>query len=216
MNSAMDDGIGLVLQTLRENNLEQNTLIFFFSDNGGPPENVAPTHNDPLRGNKGQVYEGGIRVPFVVQWLGRLPESKIYDEPVCSIDVFPTAAALAGGKVPADRKIDGVNLLPYLLGEKTGSPHERLFWRTGGGATWAVREGRYKLLKTADTGPELYDLQADIGEAKNIASEKPDIARQLLKAHDEWNAELVPPIFESPQGGQKKKKQPAAKGNAIQ
>jgi len=215
MNSAMDDGIGLVLQALRENNLEQNTLIFFFSDNGGPPYTVAPTHNDPLRGNKGQVYEGGIHVPFVVQWLGRLPEGKVFDEPVCSIDVFPTAAALAGAKVPSDRKIDGVNLMPYLLGEKSGAPHERLHWRTGGGTTWAVREGRYKLVKMTEAGPELYDLQADIGETKNIASEKPDVAKRLLKAHDDWNAELVPPIFESPGAGQAKKKK-TTKAKAIQ
>ena len=195
MASAMDDGIGRVLETIRENNLERNTLIFFLSDNGGPRNEALPAHNDPLRGHKGDLFEGGIRVPFVMRWLGHLPEGTVYDEPVSALDIFPTAAALAGATVPSDRKMDGVNLLPYLLGEKSGPPHARLFWRTGGGITWAVREGRYKLVQNDPGAPELYDLSADIGETKNIAKENGEVVRRLLQAQAAWNAELIPPLW---------------------
>ena len=195
MTSAMDDGIGQVLQTLREQNLERNTLVFFFSDNGGPRNEALPAHNDPLRGHKGDLFEGGIRVPFVMRWLGHLPKGEVYDEPVSAIDVFPTATALAGAKLPSNRKPDGVNLMPFLLGEKSGAPHPRLFWRTGGGVTWAVREGRYKLVQNDPGPPELYDLSADVSETKNIAKENGEVVRRLLQAQGNWNAELIPPLW---------------------
>ncbi|MBI5821817.1 MAG: sulfatase-like hydrolase/transferase [Verrucomicrobia bacterium] len=212
MTSAMDDGIGLILRALRDNGLERDTLVWFFSDNGGPPYNVSPTHNDPLRGNKGTLYEGGIRVPFVVQWRGELPEGTVYEQPVISLDVLPTAATLAGAKLPGGLKLDGVNIVPHLKGESKGPPHERLFWRTGGGAAWAVREGRYKLLKPGkDAALQLFDLNSDIGEAKDIVSEKPDVVARLQKAHDAWNTELIPPLFESPKPAAKKKARQAGR-----
>ena len=211
MTSAMDDGVGLVLNALREHELERNTLVFFFSDNGGPPPTVAPTNNEPLRGHKGAVFEGGIRVPFVVQWRGRLPEHTVYDEPVISLDVFPTAAALAGAKLPGGLKLDGVNIVPHLAGEAKQPAHPVLHWRTGGGATWAIREGRYKLLQAAkDAAPQLYDLQSDIGESKDIAPEKPELVAKLKQGHEAWNAELVSPIFESPKAAPRKLKREAA------
>jgi len=215
MTSAMDDGVGQVIEVLRDNGLERDTMVWFFSDNGGPVETVAPTHNDPLRGHKGAVFEGGIRVPFVVTWPARLPKGKVYDEPVISLDVFATAAALAGAKVPASHKLDGVNIVPHLTGKAKEPPHAVLHWRTGGGATWAIREGRYKLLQAAkDTAPQLYDLQSDIGETKDIAAEKPDVVTKLKQAHEAWNAELIPPIFESPRPAAKKAKK-AAKAKAA-
>jgi arylsulfatase A-like enzyme len=200
----MDDGIGQVLAAVKEAGIEKDTMIWFFSDNGGPPPNVAPTDNTPLRGNKGQVLEGGIRVPFVVQWRGRLPEGAVYDQPVISLDVFATAAALAGVPTPADRKMDSVNILPHLLGEVKTPPHDWLHWRTGGGATWAVRMGQYKLVHLGEGTEQLYDLNADSAEAKDLAGEKPDLVEQLRKGHDAWNAELIAPIFESPRSGRKR------------
>jgi len=212
MNSAMDDGVGRVLAALRDNGIERDTMIWFFSDNGGPPYNVAPTHNDPLRGNKGTLYEGGIRVPFVVHWRAGLPEGTVCEQPVISLDVLPTAAALAGAKLPDRLKLDGVNIVPHLKGEVKTPPHERLFWRTGGGASWAVREGRYKLVKPGkDASPQLFDLKNDIGEAKDLVGEKPDVVARLQKAHDAWNAELIPPIFESPKPAARKAKQAGRK-----
>jgi arylsulfatase A-like enzyme len=212
MNSAMDDGIGRILRALRDSGIERDTMVWFFSDNGGPVETVAPTRNDPLRGHKGTLYEGGIRVPFVVQWRAGLPEGAVCEQPVIALDVLPTVAALAGAKLPDSVKLDGVNIAPHLKGEAKTPPHERLFWRMGGGASWAVREGRHKLVKPGkDVAPQLFDLNKDIGEAKDLTGEKPDVAARLQKAFDAWNAELIPPIFESPRPAAKKAKQAARK-----
>jgi len=189
MLSAMDDGVGRVLETLRKANLEDNTLIFFVSDNGGPtPGNTS--RNDPLRGYKAQVLEGGIRVPFMVQWKGRLPGGKVYDQPVIALDVHPTVAAAVGASV-ADSKLDGVDLVPYLSGTKKGVPHDRLFWRFGEQS--AIRMGDWKLAKLADGAPQLYNLAKDIGEANNLAASEPAKLKELQAAYDEWNAQLMEP-----------------------
>jgi arylsulfatase A-like enzyme len=207
MICAVDDGVGELRTALRARGLEKDTLIFFFSDNGGPTA-VTKCSNHPLRGAKGQVYEGGIRVPFLVAWPGKLRSGQRYAQPVCSIDVFATAAALAGAKLPSDRAMDSVDLLPFLEGKKRGAPHERLFWRTGGGASWAVREGRWKLVRFKDKPAELYDLDADIGESKDLASEQKAVAEKLWAHVETWNSQLIAPLFESPQpAAQKKKKQ---------
>lgn len=203
MTSAMDDGVGLVLKALREQGIERTTMVWFLSDNGGPPPNVAPTSNAPLRGHKGTVYEGGIRVPFVVRWPGRLPEGTVIHDPVISLDVLPTAAAAAGAALPAGRKLDGVNLLPCLLGQSAGPPHDVLHWRTGGGATWAVRSGSYKLVKQGEKA-ELFDLRGDIAETRGLTAEKPDVAAQLQKLHDAWNSELIGPRWSNPNPKAKK------------
>ncbi len=192
MLSAMDDGIGAVLGKLREGGIEENTLIFFISDNGGPPQSNS-SRNDPLRGTKAQVWEGGIRVPYVLQWKGVLPAGKRFDEPVISLDIFPTAVAAAGGTVPDDRPMDGVNLLPYLSGKKSGAPHEALFWRFGQQA--AVRGGNWKLVKIGSDPPQLFDLAADISEEKDLAAEKPDKVKQLNNTFDKWNSQLVDPLW---------------------
>src|SRR5262249_11739748 len=141
MVCGLDDAVGRLTAKLRELGLEENTLVVFLSDNGGQTQGSA-SRNDPLRGVKGQVCEGGIRVPFVVRWRAKLPRGTTYDEPVCSIDLFPTACAAGGVAVPAHLKLDGVDLLPYLAGRAKGQPHERLLWRAGGGKTYAVRQGR--------------------------------------------------------------------------
>jgi arylsulfatase A-like enzyme len=203
MNAALDEGVGNLLSTIHELKLDSDTLIFFLSDNGGPI-GVNGSHNDPLRGGKGQVYEGGIRVPFAARWTGRLPAGKVFKQPVISLDILPTAVALAGGRLPTDRKIDGVDLMPHLLGKATRPPHERLFWRTGGGVAYGVREGRYKLVKIQGQ-TQLFDLESDIGETTDISAAKPDVLQRLDKAREDWNKELIPPIFESPRAGQKQK-----------
>src|SRR5262245_48065241 len=126
MLSAMDDAVGLVRRKLRAEGLERETLMVFLSDNGGHPlANAA--RNEPLRGEKSTVFEGGIRVPFVVTWPGHLPAGRTYAEPVISLDILPTALAAAGVAVPRRLHVDGVNLLPYLTGRHDGPPHEALF-----------------------------------------------------------------------------------------
>jgi len=191
MLSAMDDNVGRVLDKVRELKLEEDTLIFFVSDNGGPTPNTT-SRNDPLRGTKGQVYEGGIRVPFLVQWKGQLPAGKVYEQPVIALDIHPTAVAAAGGKIAPEWKLDGVNLLPYLKGEKTDAPHAALFWRFG--EQHAIRQGDWKLLKTRGAAkPELYNLAEDVSEKNDLAEKHPDKVKQLTEAYNAWNAQLQEP-----------------------
>ncbi len=206
MMSAVDDGVGKLAATLRELKLEQDTLLFFLSDNGGPLNAINGTRNDPLRGAKGQVYEGGIRVPFIARWPGQIAAGKTFSHPVISLDIFPTAAVAAGVTLaPALReKLDGVNLLPHLLGKTQAPPHEKLFWRTGGGEQFAVREGRFKLVRLKGSSPQLYDLDADIAETKDLAAAQPDRLAKMNADLDAWNRQLIPPLFESPRPAGKK------------
>ena len=194
---AMDDGIGTVLAALREEKLEENTLVFFLSDNGGPIT-VVPCSNAPFRGGKGQTYEGGIHVPFVARWTGTLPAGSRCAHPVISLDLLVTALALAGAKPPEGLHLDGVNILPALKGGAKAPPHEVLFWRSGGGQRYAVRKGGWKLVGASGQPDELYDLAADAGEAKDLAAEKAEVVSELRKAYDGWNAQLMAPKFESP------------------
>jgi arylsulfatase A-like enzyme len=191
MLTAMDEGIGKLLMKLRELGLEKDTLLFFINDNGGPtPANGS--RNTPLRATKGTMYEGGIRVPFMVQWPGRLKAGSTYDKPVISLDILPTAAAAAGAKLPSGRKLDGVNLLPYLTGEKKQPPHEALFWRSG--QNHAARKGDWKLVKMGEqTG--LYNLASDIGEKKDLKAEKPDVFKEMQDAYEQWDSQMIEPVW---------------------
>lgn len=191
MLAAMDDAVGRVLTTLRKYRLEEETLIFFISDNGGPT-GVNTSRNDPLRGFKGQVLEGGIRVPFIVQWKGVLPAGKVDDRPVIALDILPTALAAAGGSSVPEGKLDGVNLLPYLRGENPNPPHAALFWRFG--EQWAIRQGAWKLVQDRQAPrPQLYNLEEDVGEARDLFEKEPKRVRELTERWQAWNAELVAP-----------------------
>lgn len=202
MICAMDDAIGATLAAVKAAGAEENTLVFFISDNGGPIS-VTPSSNAPLRGAKGAVLEGGIRVPFLVSWPAKLPRGKDYAQPVIQLDFFATAAAAGGAALPAGVKLDGVNLIPFLAGDIAGAPHERLFWRTGGGDQIAVRAGDWKWMRRQNAAPELYDLARDIGETTDLAAKEPAKAAELEKAALAWNAGLVAPLFESPRAGKK-------------
>jgi arylsulfatase A-like enzyme len=194
MMSAMDDAVGRVLAKVREMNQEENTLIFFFSDNGGPTP-VTTSKNDPLRGFKATTLEGGVRVPFCFQWKGTVPAGKTYDNPIIQLDILPTALAAAGAQPEAGWKLDGVNLLPYLTGKNDGPPHEALYWRFG--EQWAIRKGDWKLVVNRIDGVKkpaaLYNLKADIGEATDLAAKEPDKAKELKADWDKWNADNIPP-----------------------
>ncbi|MDT8432711.1 MAG: sulfatase-like hydrolase/transferase [Bacteroidales bacterium] len=166
MVSAVDDGVGLLLDKLEELDIEDETLVFFLSDNGGPEE-ANGSDNGPLREGKGSLYEGGIHVPFAVCWPGALPAGAVYEKPVVSLDIMATAAALAG----ADTRnpLDGVNLVPYLTGKVAGAPHDQLFWRKFDQQWYAVRSHDTKMLHRQGSAPELYDLGQDPGEKENLA-----------------------------------------------
>ena len=191
MLAALDDGVGDILKMVRKCELEEDTLIFFLSDNGGPTTKNT-SRNDPLRGFKSQIWEGGIRIPFMVQWKGHLPAGKTYDQPVISLDVHATAVAVAGGEFPAQKKLDGVNLIPYLMGDTKQPPHDFLFWRYG--EQWAVRSGDWKLTHfSQETGTQLFNLANDIGENNNVAEKNPNIVKKLQDAWNSWNSQLVEP-----------------------
>src|SRR5205085_1332754 len=128
MLSEMNDAVGDVLAKLAALKLEENTLIFFISDNGGPTASTT-SGNGPLRGFKAQTWEGGIRVPWIVQWKGHLPAGKVDNRPVIQLDIHPTALAAAGLEIKPEWKLDGANLLPFLAGENQQPPHEALYWR---------------------------------------------------------------------------------------
>lgn len=193
----LDDAIGRINAELKAKH--PNTLVFFFSDNGGSGRKPFFAYNTgvntPLRGDKGQTLEGGIRVPFFVSWPGQLPAGKVYDQPVSAMDVLPTACSIAHAKLPDG--IEGVNLLPHLKSEKVEAPHDTLAWRFG--PQKAIRRGKWKLVDVRDmeaktqSGWQLYDLETDIGESKNLAAEKPELVTDLAKAWDEWNAKNMAP-----------------------
>ena len=199
MLSNMDNGVGAVLAKLRREQLEENTLIFFLSDNGGPTRELTSS-NKPLRDGKGSVYEGGLRVPFMAQWPGRLAKGKVYEQPVISLDIFATASVAAGGvSIPKpQRKLDGVNLIPFLTHKTKAAPHEKLFWRQDRRA--ALRMGNWKLLRNPRRGQsdewQLYNLANDIAEQNNLATKNKAKREELLSAWRELNAEMVEPLWQ--------------------
>jgi arylsulfatase A-like enzyme len=203
MTSAMDDAVGQVLSKIRTLGQEENTLIFFISDNGAPNH---PDGNDPLRGRKHTTWEGGIRLPFIVQWKGHLPAGKTYDQPAVQLDVLPTCVTVAGGTVDPAWKLDGVNLLPYLAGENKTRPHETLYWRIDG--MWAIRHGDWKLVhgQANDEAPELFNLAVDVSEKNNLAATEPTRVQELQKMWYSWNAEQAPPAKENDKAGKKAKR----------
>ena len=192
---ALDDLVGAVLAKLRELNLEQRTLIFFLSDNGG----TVLANNLPLRGGKGQTFEGGIRIPFLAQWKGVIPAGRVLDQPVISLDLLPTALAVAGVAPKPEWNLDGANLLPLLKGEDTLPHPEGLFWRFGD--QWAVRIGDWKLVQSGSRklGPvALHDLAQDVGEKTNLIQSHPEKERELRSAWERWNSSNVAPLWPQP------------------
>ncbi|MEM1294570.1 MAG: sulfatase [Verrucomicrobiota bacterium] len=197
MLANMDDSVGAVLEQLRKSNLEENTMVFFVSDNGGPTLELTSS-NLPLRGSKGQMYEGAIRVPFMVQWKGSIPTGQVYDKPVTSYDIFATAAANSAG-VTTPKQVEGVDLIPYLTGETSEAPHETLYWRQGGKT--ALRHGDWKVvrmgkrLEPGNAKWELYDLSNDVSEANNLAATNPDRLAELIEIWKTLNDEMSEPLF---------------------
>jgi arylsulfatase A-like enzyme len=191
MMAAVDDGVGQLLAKLREHHLEDNTLIVFLSDNGGPLGNG--TRNTPFRGRKGETLEGGIRVPFLLQWKSRLPAGRVDDRTIIQLDLFPTLLAAIGATPPADHKLDGVNLLPFLTDPKqtTATIHETLYWRFG--PRRAIRSANWKLQWNDPDQPRLYDLSKDPAESTDLSPANPDVTNRLLTTYKAWDAQLMTP-----------------------
>jgi uncharacterized sulfatase len=199
--AAIDDGVGRVRTQLKHMGQEANTLIFLIGDNGAPlaPHNMREGQrnpwdgslNLPMRGQKGMLSEGGIRVPFVAAWPGKIPAGQVFDHPVHSLDVAATGCAAAA---LTDRAgLDGVDLLPFLTGKKKGAPHETLYWRWMSQA--AVQEFPYKLIVLGGQGNLLFDISTPEGENadRNLIAEKPETAARLLAKLEAWTATLQPP-----------------------
>lgn len=217
MMSAMDDAIGNVRAKLAATGLEKDTLILFISDNGGPTMKGTTTNasrNTPLRGSKRTTLEGGIRVLFIIAWPARIKPG-VYHQPAIQLDFHTTALAAAGVEVKPDWKLDGVNLLPFISGEKTTPPHDALYWRFG--EQMAVRMGDWKLVRYDNnvddngggTSPvKLYNLASDITETKDLAASEPEKLKELQSKWDAWNVTLAKPEWggEPRTGGRKKGK----------
>ena len=187
MLAHLDDSVGRVLAHLRATGLAENTLVVFLSDNGGPTKELT-SRNAPLRGGKGELWEGGIRVPFIVSWPGRIPPPN-HATPLTSLHAPPTALALAGISAPPT-PLDGVNLWPRLSGKSTAAPHSVLYWRVG--ERHAIRQGDWKLLRQRGAW-QLYDLAHDVGEQTDRAMAEPARTQALAALWETWNAAQVAP-----------------------
>lgn len=211
MMFALDEAVGKVRDKLAETGQAENTLIAFISDNGGPTMagvTVNGSRNDPLRGSKRTTLEGGVRVPFVIAWPGHIKPG-VYDQPVIQLDLHTTALAAAKVEAKPEWKLEGVNLLPFLSGAKTGAPHDALYWRFG--PQMAIRCGDWKLVrydKVADgaaggsraldaaaraTDAKLYNLAKDIHENKDLAKEMQEKVKELQAMWDAWDKLNIAP-----------------------
>ncbi len=192
MVSAVDDGVGRLLDTLEDLDIDENTVICFLSDNGGPERKNA-SDNGPLREGKSSNYEGGFRVPFALKWEGQVAPT-VYDFPISSLDIFATIADLSNSPVNADKPLDGVNLIPYVQGKNKKAPHQSIYLRKFDQKRYAVRNGDYKLVVNGEV-KELYNLSKDIGEKNNLASKMPEKVKSLDAILMEWADELIDPNF---------------------
>lgn len=188
-----DLGIGKVVTRLEDLGLRDNTLIFFLSDNGGALSNHSD--NSPLTGFKGTTFEGGQRTPFILSWPKKIPAGSQYHGLISALDIYPTAAAAAGVSSTIGKPLDGVDILPYVLGNRTGDPHEILFWQQS--AEHAARSANYKIVGHDEIGWNLYDLTSDIGETQNIIDVNKEVTKKLRRSIEQWESQLMLPKWDS-------------------
>ena len=185
----VDVGVGEVRKTLDELGLTDNTIVVFLSDNGG---RRGVSDNRPLRGNKGWLHEGGIRVPLIISWPSTLQKGETFRKPVCSLDLIPTAMTAA--KIPVPDGVSGVDLLPYLTGQNNAPPHQTLYWRVCGGKGYAIRHGDWKLVHDVCMDkPMLYNLAKDLGEDQNLIKSNPEKFEHLQRLYQAWSGTLEEP-----------------------
>jgi len=191
MTHRLDVNVGRIINELKKHDLYENTLIAFLSDNGGPKSNGSL--NAPLNGSKGILLEGGIRVPFAISWPQAIDAGQVYHHPVSSLDLTATFVELAGGKITTADKLDGVNLMPYILGENKGRPHPEMKWQFT--ISKSIRQGDWKLVQIPDRLPMLYNIKADISEQNNLAHLHGDKVATMLKELGDWSVGLPHPLF---------------------
>jgi arylsulfatase A-like enzyme len=189
----LDDAIGKILDKLEAEGLLENTLIFFASDNGGASYTSATT-NGALNAGKMTQFEGGVNIPCIISWKGMMKSGARYKEAVSLMDFYATALAVSEIKEPVDRDIDGVNLIPFLIQEADGPPHEALFWRTDFNKT--VRFNHWKFIwNLRDEQEFLFNLEEDKSELNNVAHKHPDLVQQLKKQILLWEQGLKDPAW---------------------
>lgn len=190
MMMSVDEGVGMILDALKKHGIDQNTIIFFLSDNGADINYGGS--NGVLRADKGSCYEGGIRVPFLVSWPDVIPAGRVCSVPVMGFDIFPTAVAAAGGTLPDDRMYDGRNMLPILTGESKGPLHETLVWQLDADKPeWGLRHGDWKLVSSKKEGLHLFNLKTDVRETKDLAAEDPKQVEKLVELYHAWKTEMT-------------------------
>ncbi|AJR05242.1 sulfatase [Photobacterium gaetbulicola] len=196
MNYNLDRNVGRIMDALDEQELTENTIVFFLSDNGGKPKGNA-SYNLPLRAEKGTLWDGGIRVPFTVSWPGTIPAGQTIDEPVISLDILPTMAAAAGIEVKADWQLDGVDLLPLFTGKEKQLENRFLYWNTTLAA--AIRDHDWKLvvpnLRAKRKTYQLFNISNDISESVDLADKHPEQVERLKAAWEAWDAENTPALW---------------------
>ncbi|WOH38710.1 sulfatase-like hydrolase/transferase [Thalassotalea fonticola] len=206
---AMDDGVGAVLQSLKRNGVDENTLVFFMSDNGSPRgQGLVPPKKKkrgqtvmsspgPFNGFKGDTYEGGIRVPFVMRWPNKIPENQTYAQPVLNLDIVKTTLAAIGMKESKKGlPLDGIDLLPYITNKNKADLTRVMYWRRD--EDYAIRDGKWKLTFNDESGPktiQLFDLENDIEEFHDLSRQFPKIAQQLQNKFDQWDSSLPDNAF---------------------
>lgn len=191
MTWSLDENVGKLRNKLKELGILENTLIFFLSDNGGAHNN--DSKHGPLKGWKGNKFEGGHRVPFVVSWPSKIKPNREFNGLTSALDIFTTSIAVAGIETNEDLVLDGVNLLPYLLEEKSGNPHAELYWRKLDES--AARIGEFKLVKLNGFGSTMYNLSEDLGETKDLSNTDSIKFNQLLNGYSKWESQLMDPLW---------------------
>lgn len=192
MTLALDRACGRVLDKLKELGLENNTIVVFSNDNGGPTDKNASL-NLPLSGTKSNHLEGGLRVPYLIKWPKKLKAGQEYHYPVSTFDLLPTFYAAGGGNVKDLKDIDGVNLIPFVNGKNQERPHKYLFWKKEARAV--CRENDWKLIRFADRPAELYDVSKDIAEQNNLAAQHPERVKQMFKKLFAWELTQERPLW---------------------
>ncbi|MFG0253739.1 MAG: sulfatase-like hydrolase/transferase, partial [Rhodopirellula sp. JB053] len=192
MTLSMDRACGKIIDQLRDLGLYENTIVVFTNDNGGPMDKNGSS-NFPLSGVKGTQLEGGIRVPGLISWPHQIKAGSTYESPLITLDLLPTFVAAAGGSPTSTQNLDGVNMLPYLQGEITTTPHDTLHWKME--TRGAIRAGDWKLLRFPDRPAELFNLADDPSEQHDLARQRPELVRSLFRKMFAWEQELQRPLF---------------------
>lgn len=194
---SLDDNVGKILKCLKQEGLDEDTLVIFTNDNGG--QTATGADNSPLKGKKGSLWEGGIRVPWAMRWPGVIDPGSVINDPVISFDILPTVVEAAGGTVKPEWKLDGRSFYPLMKQPSKLLPTRTLHWRQHGAqGSISMREGKWKYIHNrseAGAEPELYDLAKDLSEANNVASKHPELLKRMQGKVVEWEATMATPLW---------------------